>query len=231
MSEPAPDLAALEAALGHRFTDRALLETALVHASHAHESADVASNERLEFLGDAVLDLAVARLLFDAHPDWSEGELTRTRAGLVNRSALATCARQIGLGPHLRLGRTERTSSGAEKGTILADAFEAVLGALYLDAGIAPVVALVERLQGEAIHREAQRDPKTLFQEWAHARLRETPSYETLRDSGVDDDAERFTVVVRVAGRVFGEGQGRSKRSAELAAARGALERSACFDG
>lgn len=223
--------AALERALGHAFADPGLLETALVHASLAHETGAGRGNERLEFLGDAVLDLVVAQLLYDAHPDWTEGELTRARAGLVNRGALADCGRQLELGRFVRLGRTERQSGGEEKDTILADCFEAVVGALYLDAGLAPVARLAGRLFGDAIARGAVRDPKTEFQEWAHATKRQTPHYVTTRDSGSEDDDERFTVRVLIEDEPWGEASGRSKRIAERRAARRALARAEEADG
>lgn len=223
--DAAGSLAALEERLGHRFGDSALLVTALTHASFAHELGEGRGNERLEFLGDAVLDLVVARLLYEAHPDWDEGQLTRTRAALVNGSALAGCARRLGLGAFIRLGRTERTSGGDEKESILANGFEAVLGALYLDAGPGPVERLVRRVFGDAIARGAERDPKTEFQEWAHARLRETPGYSLLADSGTEDDDQRFSVEVCVGGEAWGAGRGRTKRAAERAAARAALAR------
>jgi ribonuclease-3 len=221
----------LETALGHRFADPALLETALTHSSHAHETQGGRGNERLEFLGDAVLGLVVARLLYEAHPGWSEGELTRGRAALVNGEALADCGRRLSLGRYLKLGRTEQRSAGERKSSILADGFEALVGAVYLDAGFEPVVALTRRLFGEAIERGASLDPKTDFQEWAHAYLGCTPTYHTAADSGTDDDERRFTVEVRIGGEVWGTGVGRSKRAAERCAAQVALRRSARGDG
>ena len=218
-------LAALEKALAHRFTRPDLLETALLHASLAHELGQGRGNERLEFLGDAVVDLVVAELLYETHPDWNEGELTRGRSGLVNREALAECGRSLALGSFIRLGRTEQQSGGQEKDTILADCFEAVVGAVYLDAGLLPVERLIARLLGDAIAGGAARDPKTEIQEWAHAERRETPHYHTLGDSGGDDDDERFTVEVRIGEEILGRGVGRSKRLAERRAAQEALDR------
>jgi ribonuclease-3 len=225
------DREALEVALEHRFADPGLLETALTHASLAAELGSGRGNERLEFLGDAVLDLVVADLLYETHPDWDEGQLTQARAALVNRRALARCARQLSLGRFVQLGRTERRSAGTEKDTILANCFEAVVGALYLDAGLPPVEALARRSYGDAISQGPMRDAKTEFQEWAHARLRTTPAYRTATDSGEDADEERFTVEVLVDEEVWGVGIGRSKRAAEQDAARRALERSARDDG
>ncbi len=226
MSDPAPRAAELEAALGHRFTDRALLEKALTHPSAAFERDGSRGNERLEFLGDAVLDLVVARLLFERHPGWEEGELTRARAAMVNKTALADRARRLDLGAHLRLGRTEELGGGADKDRVLANGLEAVLGAVYLDGGIDPIFAWVREHFEEALRGKGEvldRDPKTAFQEWAHAELQKTPGYRTLEDSGVEDADDRFTVAVEVAGERYGVGTGRSKRVAERAAAAAAL--------
>jgi ribonuclease-3 len=226
---PDSALAALEVALGYRFADAALAATAIAHASFSHESEDRASNERLEFLGDAVLGLVVADELYRAHPDWAEGELTRARAALVNGAALARCARALGLGAHVRLGRTEQRSGGADKDRILANCFEAVVGAVYVDGGMAPAAALARRAIGG--EPELARDPKTAFQEWAHARFRTTPTYRMARDSGVEDDDARFTVEVCIGPETWGSGSGRSKRLAERHAAEQALVRGADADG
>jgi ribonuclease-3 len=216
----------LERMLGHSFRDREQALTALSHASYAYETSGDRGNERLEFLGDAVLGLVVGEALYAAHPDWAEGQLTRTRASLVCRASLAERAREIALPELVQLGKTEQRSGGAEKDSILANAYEAVIGALFLDAGLAPVRALVDRWFVEGTGAAA-RDAKTSFQEWAHASLHATPSYHTTADSGVEDDALRFTVEVRVAGQAWGAGRGRSKRLAEQAAAEAALARSA----
>ena len=220
--------ASLEAALGHRFADAALLAVALAHPSYAHEVDGSRGNERLEFLGDAVLDLAVARLLYDTHPTWSEGDLTRARAALVNTRRLARCARELGVGGHARLGRTERKTGGADKDRILANVFEALVGALYLDAGLAPVTALAQRLFAELMITGADplaADPKTRFQEWTHAEHGATPRYAAVSDSGIENDEARFVVEVRLSGEVWGRGTGRTKRAAERAAAEAALAR------
>jgi ribonuclease-3 len=213
--------------LGHAFADPKLLETALTHASAAFEQDGSRGNERLEFLGDAVLGLVVARLLYESHPEWREGELTRARAALVNGQVLARQARELGLVDYLVLGRTERRSGGAEKERVLANLFEAVIGALYLDGGIEPVRALVSRCFGPALLDEAtlQRDPKTRFQEWAHATLQDTPRYSPVQDTGVENAEDRFTVAVRVGEERWGTGTGRTKQAAERAAAAAALAR------
>lgn len=221
----------LEERLGHAFAEPARLDTALVHASLAAERDGGRGNERLEYLGDAVLDLVIAEALFAAHPDWDEGALTRARAALVNKRALAARARAIDLGPFIQLGRTEQRSDGAEKDTVLADCFEAVVGALYLDGGLDPVRSLCERLFGEGIAAAPPSDPKTLFQEWAHAELRETPRYRTTADSGEEQDDQRFQVEVSVGDRSYGAGVGRSKRIAERVAAEAALREIGHSDG
>lgn len=215
----------LEEVLEHRFDDRRLLETALVHASLANERGEGRGNERLEHLGDAVVGLVVAEMLYLTHPDWTEGQLTRDRAALVNKQALAGCARALDLGRFIQLGRTERQSGGDEKDSILADCFEAVVGAIYLDAGLGPVERLIEGLIGDAVVGGAALDPKTAFQEWAHAEHQATPHYRTTGDSEEEDDDERFTVEVRIGSRFWGQGVGRSKRQAESRAADAALGR------
>lgn len=216
----------LGAALDYDFEDEGLAETSLSHPSHAHELDGGRGNERLEFLGDAVLDLVVARMLFLRHPDWSEGHLTRARAALVNKDALARRARGLGLDELVKLGKTERRTGGRSKDSILANCFEAVIGALYLDGGLVPVDRLIERLFGEeASQEEVLQDAKTAFQEWAHAELQVTPHYRTVEDTGIENDDARFTVEVMVDDAACGSGVGRTKREAERAAARAALAR------
>ncbi len=228
LAPPEESNAELISRLGHAFRRPELLEEALTHASAAHERGGSRSNERLEFLGDAVLDLVMAQLLCEAHPDWEEGELTRARAAMVNTDSLAERARELGLGPFIRLGRTEVHSGGADKGRVLANVLEAVLGALYLDAGLEPVVALVRRVFGTLLasgDAVLVRDPKTRLQEWTHATLQQTPSYRVVEDRGEEGGELRFTVDAEVAGESWGRGTGPSKRSAERAAASQALER------
>jgi ribonuclease-3 len=215
--------ASVDEALGYTFRDRALVETALSHASYAHEMDGSRGNERLEFLGDAVLDLLIAELLFAAHPSWSEGELTRARAALVNRGALAERARAIDLGRFLKLGRTELRSGGEAKDRVLADCLEAVVAAIYLDGGLEPAMAFAKRWFGEGLGARPLADAKTELQEWAHAELQRTPSYAMVDDSETEDDDERFTVEVSIGGKRWGVGVGRSKQLAERAAARDAL--------
>lgn len=212
-------------ATGYVFRDASLAELALAHPSFAHELDGTRGNERLEYLGDAVLDLVIARFLFDLHPDWSEGKLTRARASLVNQESLAKRALALGLDALIRLGRTEQRTGGEQKQSVLANCFEAVVGAVYLDGGIDRVEPLVREWFGSALEdAAAPRDAKTAFQEWAHAELRATPHYRLVSDSGVDDDDARFCVEVLVDEKTWGAGVGRTKRAAEQAAAAAAIE-------
>lgn len=224
----APDeepLDAVEARLGHRFSRPGLLERALTHSSRAEENGEAAaSNERLEFLGDAVLDLVISELLMEAQPDVREGALSEARARLVNARALAERTRALGLERAMRLGRGEQQSGGRDKRSIQANVFEAVVGALYLDGGLEAVRALVCREFESALHEpDALRDPKTELQELLQRRALSLPEYALVAESGPPHD-RRFAVEVRVEGRAVGRGEGRSKRSAERRAARRALD-------
>ncbi len=220
-------LAALESAIGHCFLDRDLLAVALRHASFANEAGDLASNERLEFLGDSVIGMVVAHLLYQAHGDWDEGDLTRGLHRLVDRRALAALGRRLDLGALLQLGRTELQSGGEQKESILADATEAIIGAMYLDGGVAPVMAFARNVFRDALAADAprvERDAKTALQERVMADGGSLPRYEVVEDSQVEGDEERFAVLVRVAGEMAGRATGRSKRVAEKRAARAALD-------
>jgi ribonuclease-3 len=211
--------------LGHRFARPELLRQALTHSSLANEAGDLAlGNERLEFLGDAVLGLGVAELLMAAFPEASEGALSRARAQTVNQSALAAHARDLGLDALLLLGRTEEMGAGRAKPSILADSFEAVLGALYLDAGLEKARAFVAREFAAELRTssDAQRDAKTRLQELLQAAGGEPPRYVTVSASG-PAHAREFSVEARVGERVYGKGVGPSKQIAEQAAARDSL--------
>lgn len=233
--ERALAVAGLEEALGHRFADPSLLETALRHASYAHERVRDArddddpereSNERLEFLGDAVLALVVAEALYAAKPDWREGALTRALHAIVEGRSLASLAESLGVGAVMRLGRTEESSGGASKPKVLEDAMEALIGALYLDGGIDPVRRFVGARFSEALAEDAalvERDPKTELQERLMREVGEFPSYRLTNDSGIEGDDVRFSVEVVSKGEVLGRGTDRTKRRAEKAAAREAL--------
>jgi ribonuclease-3 len=229
VSAPDAPPGSLEEALGYRFRDAGLAVAALTHPSYANEVESAGEgNERLEFLGDAVLGFVIANELYAAQPGWAEGDLTRARAALVNRHALAEASRGLGLGRFVKLGRTEQRSSGEDKDRVLANCLEALIGAVFLDGGLEAATALLRRIFASAIEAGvtgSARDPKTAFQEWAHARHRTTPSYQLIGDSGVEQDEQRFRVEVRIGTERWGSGSGRSKRSAEQEAARAALAR------
>jgi len=221
------ELIPLERALGVRFHDPQLGEASLTHRSFAFEQGALITNERLEFLGDAVLGLVVTDLAFRALPDRSEGELAKLRAAMVNMTMLAEVARELGVGEALLLGRGEELSGGRDKTSILADAMEAVFGAVYLDQGIEVAQRLIERLfwpRMEAYVRgEGDRDYKTSLQELAAQDLGRLPEYR-VEERGPDHEKE-FTATVYLAGREFGRGTGRSKKEAEQRAAREAHAR------
>ena len=242
-------LAELETALGHGFTHPDLLLHALTHRSLAKESApdsgssegnpDTEDNERLEFLGDAVLGLAVAEALFASHPEWREGELTRVRAQLVSRQHMAGVAAEIDLGRHLRLSRNEDRSGLRSKSTVLSNTMEAVLGALFLDGGLGPVREFVRRrVLGEVAEQLAEElrsgaalgNFKSALQEHLQATHAGVPVYRVKRESG-PDHRKRFLVEVRLrasaeeAGKPLARGMGGTKKRAEQDAARRALER------
>ncbi|HZY60369.1 MAG TPA: ribonuclease III [Candidatus Binataceae bacterium] len=220
-TEPLPRPLELEGAVGYRFTRPELLKLALTHPSAA-EGTDQ-HYERLEFLGDAVLDLAIADLLMRHFPEGKEGLLSRQRASIVNARTLAAKAESIGLGKCLRLGKGEEKSGGRQKTSILAAGFEALLGAIYSDSGLAEAQQVVERLFGDDIGGPAaERDYKTELQEAAHRYFRTHPVYEVVSESG-PDHAKRFVTRIRIGARQLGVGEGSSKKLAEQAAASEAL--------
>ena len=224
--DPSP-LPELEDALGVRFTDADLRRTALTHRSYAFERSETVTNERLEFLGDSVLGIVVTDMAYRTYPDMPEGSLAKLRAAIVNMTALADVSRTLALGDHLLLGKGEEQSGGRDKASILADALEAVLGAVYLDLGLDAARALIERLfrpRMEAYVRgEGDRDYKTILQERASQALRSLPEYR-LRDVGPDHEKE-FTATVYLGGQPYGQGTGRSKKEAEQQAAQEAFAR------
>lgn len=216
----------LEEALGYSFQQPALLENALTHSSYANESKGrLSSNERLEFLGDSILGMVVAEHLYRNHPHVPEGELTRIRAALVCEDSLARTARLLQLGQYLKLGRGEDNGGGRERPSILADAVESVLAAVYLDGGIAPVRTIIERYilvrERETLSRE--RDYKTTLQELVQRKSGQVLEYRLLREEG-PDHKKRFFVCVDLNGTSIGEGEGRSKKEAEQDAARAAVQ-------
>ncbi|MBS7703870.1 ribonuclease III [Chelatococcus asaccharovorans] len=217
--------AAIEDRIGYRFRDRDLLMQALTHIS-AVPSDKAQTYQRLEFLGDRVLGLAVSDMLFRAFPDAEEGELSRRLAELVRRESCAEVAAAWGVGDHVRLGDGEIAAGARENAAILADICEAIVGAAFVDGGTAAAQGIVERAFRERLHapRRPLRDAKTALQEWAQGRGLPTPAYTVAHRSG-PDHAPHFRIAVAVRGMTPAEGAGTSKRVAEQAAAREFLVR------
>ena len=210
------------------FKNPQLLTRALTHRSYLNEHPEVEplDNERLEFLGDAILDFIVAGWLYRKYPDYDEGRLTSIRAAFVRAEKLGELANQIGLGEHIRMGKGEMVSGGRARQALLADAFEALLGALYLDQGVravqrwlTPLITIeIERIIAE----QGDRDAKSALQEWSQAMRRITPHYRTMIEAG-PDHAKLFTVAVFIGTEEVGRGSGHSKQIAAQAAAADAL--------
>jgi ribonuclease III len=218
---------ALEAALGWTFIDRSVLDKALTHRSYCAEQGIPESNERLEFLGDSVLGFVVTAFVYDEYPALPEGELAKLRASVVSAETLAELARRVELGAALRLGKGEDASGGREKSSILADAMEAVLAAVYLDGGLEVASRVILDALEEPIRVQAAgpggSDFKTRLQELAAQRGDSLPRYQ-VRHEG-PDHSRQFFAVVQLRGTIYGEGEGRSKKAAEQAAARVAWQR------
>jgi ribonuclease-3 len=221
----------LQSSLGHRFKALALLEEALTHSSLVNEqkTALPQHNERLEFLGDAVLSLVMSEYLASTLPQSSEGTLSKLKAQVVSEASLAQVARRLGLGEHLKLGRGEDRSKGREKDSLLADALEAVLAAVHLDGGFEASRTVTRHIFAEELtHIAAQQeqpgagDYKTQFQEWCQKRHDILPRYATVRETGPDHQ-KLFEVELSIQGEVVGMGSGRSKKEAEQQAAKQAL--------
>jgi len=218
-----PDLSQLEAVIGHEFADRDLLVGALIHSS-AREETNGRDNETLEFLGDAVLGLAISDLATVAHPNLDEGALSRLRASLVNAASLAEVARSLHLGTWLRLGKGEERSGGRNKERILAACYEAVVGAVFRDSGYGAARTMVARHFSDAvITGRPPSDFKTALQELAQERGAGTPTYRLIQERGPAHD-RRFAVEVVLLGRPMAGGTGSSRKEAEQAAARKAIE-------
>lgn len=231
--------AELEERLEYKFSSRALLERALTHSSAVPElkasgAEDAGSptlpmdNERLEFLGDAVLQLLASEYLLATFPEWSEGQLSKSRARIVNAGSLEAAARRLRLGEHLRLGRGEEKTGGREKQTLLADAFEAVVAGVYLDAGLGPAREVLRRVLFEQTLEErgeriAESDRKSALQEFLQGRGRPPAEYRLAGESGPDHQ-KIFMIEVWVDGRRMARGEGGTKKEAEQRAARSALE-------
>jgi ribonuclease-3 len=222
------DTSGLEKALGVSFKEPALLRLALVHSSYTHENPDwrEGHNERLEFLGDAVLNLVVAEALYREEPAMTEGEMTKRRVSLVRRETLARAARAVGLGEYLRLGKGEEATGGRNKAANLEAALEAVIAAVYLDRGLAAARGAVLKLLAAEWDRPVAivRDYKSPLQEATLSRYRSIPEYRLVGEAGPAHD-KRFQVSVIVEGKVLGQASGTTKKAAENEAARQALAR------
>ena len=223
--------AVLEERLGYAFSDHSLIERALTHRSRAHEDATgvVEDNESLEFLGDAVLGLVMADRLFREFPEYDEGRKSKARAQLVSAATLAELGDEMRLGDHLLLGRGEEKTGGRRKRSLIADAFEAIVGAIYLDGGYDAAAAFLERAFRPLLERlrrdgvsAGTRDHKSALQEWLQARAQPLPEYRLANTAGPDHRKE-FAVEVLVGDRIVATGSGQSKKEAEREAARRAL--------
>jgi len=224
------EISELESLLGHQFREPRWLHQALMHSSRIPERAEqepAESNEKLEFLGDAVLELVVSEELVREFPDWSEGQLSKSRARLVNATAISLSAQRLGLGKFLLLGRGEEKTGGRTKPALLADAYEALIAAIYLDGGLEAARGFVRRSLVEgAIAVEAERlghtDHKSALQEFLQSRGMAPGAYHVISESGPDHQ-KTFRVEVRIAGQVTAMGCGRTKKEAEQSAAIAAL--------
>jgi ribonuclease-3 len=214
-----------ERSLGYSFRTAGLLKLALTHRSVSSEEPSRNDNERLEFLGDAVLQLVITDLLYDGYPRLAEGQMAKVRAAVVSRGTLSEIARYIALGDHVELSPSEEATGGRDKDSILSDALEAVIGAVYLDGGLEPARSVVLALWSDRVADRARqpgvKDYKTRLQELA-ARAGHRPAY-TVEGTGPDHD-RRFAAIVAVDGIDYGTGEGRSKKEAEQEAARVALD-------
>jgi len=223
------DLGALQEALGVSFHDLSLLEQAMVHSSYINENPGYGpfSNERLEFLGDAILDFIVAEKLYQDFPDLTEGEMTKLRSVLVRRDTLARVSRAIRLGDYLYLGKGEEASGGRHKSANLAGVLEAMLAAVFLDQGLTITRELVLKLFDEELQKVIRQgtevDYKSQLQELIQSRYQSIPNYRLVEATGPDHD-KRFTAEVVLGDTVLGKGSGKSKKRAETEAARSALE-------
>jgi ribonuclease-3 len=216
--------AALEKILGVRFKHEELLEEALTHKSFAMERSDsIAFNERLEFLGDSVLSAAVAHYLFERYPDVDEGRLSQLKSMLVSRPSLTVWGKEIDLGQYLHLSEGETATGGRERDSIVGNAMEAVLGAMYLEAGFERTKKFIDKLLAKR-KRMVTADHKSKLQEWAQKKYKVPPDYVVQRSFG-PDHAKTFEIEVRVIQETLGTGSGKSKKEAEQAAARDALKK------
>jgi ribonuclease-3 len=227
--QPSISLDQLQETLGYRFRDTSLLQRALTHPSYVNEHPEesIGDNQRLEFLGDAVIDFVAADWVYRSYNDFDEGRMTRLRAVLVRTETLAHFAREVGIGEALRLGHGEEEAGGGERDANLCDAFEAVVGAVYLDAGMRAARATVEPFFGPVaettLAQAADQDAKSRLQEWSQAELKVTPRYRIVSARG-PDHAKTFVAEVLLDDRAVGQGTGPSKQAAEQAAAQAACQ-------
>ncbi|MCK6626284.1 MAG: ribonuclease III [Anaerolineae bacterium] len=218
-----------EKALNVTFSNKALLQRALTHRSYLNENPDypLEDNERLEFLGDAILDFITGEYLYHRFPEMPEGRLTNLRSALVRTETLANFATQLDLGAHLLLGRGEEDSGGRRRSAILCDAFEAFIGALYLDSNLETVrrfvYAIIDPALQAILAADTDKDAKSRLQEVAQSHYQLTPTYRTVLEEG-PDHAKEFTVEAVIGGKVYGRGKGFSKQNAAQAAAQAALQ-------
>lgn len=218
-------LSMLEERIGYHFRDQKLLLLALTHTSYANENHQDRTfhNERIEFLGDAVLELVSSEYFYEKMPGESEGEMTKSRASMVCEPTLAFCARQFGLEKFIRLGKGEEQTGGRGRDSIISDALEALIGAIYLDSGFASAKEFVLKfVLNDIEHKRFFFDSKTILQEKIQARFSEDLAYDLIDESGPDHD-KRFHMRVRIGERVLGEGIGRTKKAAQQMAAYEAL--------
>lgn len=214
-------LTELQVVIGYEFKQEGLLRQALTHSSFANEKhmKKLSDNERLEFLGDAVLEVTSSEFLFRTYPKLPEGDLTKLRASIVCEPTLALCTRELDLGKYLYLGRGEDLTGGRSRKSILSDALEAVIGAIYLDGGFAPAKAFIERfILTDIEHKKLFYDSKTILQEVVQGNFKEALHYELLAEEGPDHD-KKFRVQAQIGGEVLGEGSGHTKKAAEQEAA------------
>ncbi|MBN1992966.1 MAG: ribonuclease III [Anaerolineae bacterium] len=224
------DIANLEQILNLTFSDRALLQRALTHRSYLNENPDypLEDNERLEFLGDAILDFITGEYLYHHFPEMAEGHLTNLRSALVRTETLARFATELNLGEYLFLGRGEEEGGGRQRKAILCDAFEALIGAVYLEWGLdcsrQLVVKMIKPALAEILSFDTHKDPKSRLQELAQSHYQLTPTYRTIKEQG-PDHAKEFTVEAMIGNKTYGQGTGLSKQTAAQSAAEQALER------
>lgn len=220
----------VESRLGYSFKDASKVQEALTHSSYANEDRGAVSNERLEYLGDAVLELCVSEMLYLEHPHWDEGKMTRERSRIVRESSLAEWARGLGVDRALRVGRSLAFQHGTTNASVLADAMEAIFGALYLDGGLeaasAAITSLIERYpqSDDEVGSAPEKDPKTRLQELLQARGSVPPKYELVARTGPGHASTFEVELIMPDGRRLTRGRGPSKKSAEFEAAQAALE-------